>query len=169
MRATVTAAALLILTCAAPARGEQVTLRLEGVHSDEDGQAVVKALSAVESVKVATKATKEQPVVVLAFDPAKTDVGELAKVVAAAQTPNRSKGAPSATLVLKYQRLDASAVTDEVYLPKKVEEAFARLKGVDAKKCQLDTKKKELHIRLDDLGGARLGEIKKGFPGLALE
>ncbi|SRR5260370_4593856 len=169
MRTLATTAALAVLACATQARAEQVTLRLEGVHADEDGKAITAALSKAESVKVATSPTKDQPVAVVAFDPAKVDVGELARLVAGAETPNRSKGAPSATLVLKYQRLDGSAAADEVYLPKKVEEAFARLKGVDAKKCRLDTKTKELHIRLDDQGGARLADIKKGFPGLSLE
>jgi hypothetical protein len=160
---------LTILACAMPVRAEQITLRFEGVHDDEDGKAIAAALSKAESVKVAGLPTKEQPTAVVTFDPAKIDVGDLAKTVAAIPTPNRSKGTPGAILVLKYQRLDGSSASDEVYLPQRVERGCAALKGVDAKKCRLDIKRKELLIRLDDQGGARLADIKKGFPGLMLE
>src|SRR5262249_56052241 len=117
------------------------------------------------AVKVATKPTKDDPTARVAFDPAKADVGDLARAVAGAQTPDREKGAPSATLVLAYERLDGSAVADEAYLPGKVEKALANLKGVDAKKSKIDFKKRQLLIRLDDKGGARLSHVKKGFGG----
>jgi len=166
---TMTAAALAVLAIAVPTRAEQVTLRIEGVHADADGDAIAKALAELPTVKVATTPTKEKPTAVLTCDVEKTDVGEIAKSVAAAKTPNRDEGVPSAILVLGYERLDGSAAADEVYLPKKVDAAFAKLKGVDAKQCKLDTKQKQLLIKLDDKGGAKLADVKAGFPGLSLK
>jgi hypothetical protein len=162
---------LVIVTAlvgAAQVQAEQVVLRLGGVHTDADGQAIADALAALPTVKVATKPTAKEPTAAVAFDPEKTDVGDLAKVVAGAKTPNRDKGTPTAVLVMRYERLDGNALADEVFLPKRVEEGFGKLKGVDAKKCKIDFKARELHLALSDQGGAKLAEIKKGFPGLQL-
>jgi len=162
-------AAMAVLVAAAPARADQVTLRIDGIHADADGEAIAKALTDVASVKVTTAATKEKPMAVVTFDAKKTDVGDIAQAVAATKTPNREKGAPAAILILGYERLDGSAAADEQYLPKKVEAAVEKLKGVDAKGCKLDFKQKQLLIKLDEKGGAKLADIKAGFPGLTLK
>jgi hypothetical protein len=168
-RLAITATACAFLTFAFNVNAEQATLRMEGIHADADGDAIAKALADVASVKVTTTATKEKPTMVLTFDAKKTDLGDMAQAIAAAKTPNREKGAPTAILVLGYERLDGSAAADEQYLPKKVEAAVAKLKGVDAKECKADTKNKQLLITLDAKGGAKLADIKSGFPGLSLK
>jgi hypothetical protein len=91
------------------------------------------------------------------FDPAKADVGDLAKAAAAAETPHRdSKGAPSATLVLPAPNITAQNA-------KKVEEALKDVKGVDAATSRADESKKEIHVKLKDQGGARLADIEKAL------
>jgi hypothetical protein len=169
MKRLATAATVAVLVWATNVRAEQVTLRIEGIHADADGEAVAKALADLVSVKVTATATKEKPDTVLTFDPKKTDVGEIAQAVAGTKTPNRDKGAPAAILVLGYERLDGSAAGDEQYLPKKVEAAVEKLKGVDAKGCKLDFKQRQLLLKLDDKGGAKLADIRAGFPGLQLK
>src|SRR5205807_1355914 len=61
---------------------------------------------------------------------------------------------------LRYERLDTNPLANVVFLPKVVERVFPKLKGVDAKRCKLDTKRKELQIRLAPQGVAKLAEIK---------
>jgi hypothetical protein len=162
-------AMMIMLICAVAVRAEQVTLRFEGIHADADGEAVAKALADVASVKVSTTPTKEKPTAVVTFEVKKTDVGDMAQAVAATKTPNREKSAPATILVLGYERLDGSAAADEQYLPKKVEAAVEKLKGVEGKACKIDFKEKHLLIKLDDKGGAKLADIKAGFPGLTLK
>jgi len=93
----------------------------------------------------------------LMFDSAKADVGDLAKAAAAADTPHRdSRGAPSATLVLPAPHLTANNA-------KKVADAIKGLKGVDAAASRADVAKKEIHVKLDDQGGAKLADIEKAL------
>src|SRR5262249_34838948 len=72
------AAALAFLAGSLQARAdqiEQVTLRLEGVHSDEDGVAIMDALARVPNIKVATRPTPQNPTVILVpLDGAKYDL-----------------------------------------------------------------------------------------------
>src|SRR5207253_2056875 len=126
-----------------------------------------RALARVPDVKVAQRVTKEKPAAIVAFDPAKVDVGDLAVAVAQIKTGRKDKFA--ATLVFSYKRLDAKAAADATVLPGIVETAFAKLQGVEEKESKLDTKAKEIRIRLDGKGGAKLADIKAAFPGLALE
>jgi hypothetical protein len=164
-----TAAVLTVLAWTAQAYADQVTLKIEGVHSDDDGIAITNALRQLPTAKVASKPTQKNPTTVVAFDLQKLDVGDLAVAVAGTKTPNQAKGAPSATLVLNYKRNDRNALADEVVLPNIVEPVLPKLRGVDAKQCKVDTKAKQLHIKLDDKGGAKLADIKAAFPGLELE
>src|SRR5262249_50345518 len=166
-----TAAALVIL--AVPAQGAnevtQLTLRIDGVHSDEDGTAIMNAIRKIPSVKVAIRPTTRNPIaMVVPLRGANYDVGDLARAVAKAQTPNRAKGAPSAALVLSYKSRKGRTVTENS-LARTLAATCAKLKGVDAKKCKLDTGRKEVHVKLDDKGGAKLSEIKAAFPGLDVE
>jgi hypothetical protein len=162
------AAALAILAGPAPARADeisQVTLRIEGVHSDEDGVAIMDALRQVQNIKVATRPTAQNPtVIVVPLEGAKYDLGDLARTVAGTKTPNRDKGAPSAALLLTYKERDGEAAA----LARDLKTTCAKLKGVDAKKCRFDTQK-EFQIKLDDKGGAKLADIKVAFPGLDTE
>jgi hypothetical protein len=163
------AAALGLLTGPLQARAdqiEQVTLRIEGVHTDEDGMAIMNALAKVPNIKVATRPTAQNPTVILGpLEGAKYDLGDLARKVAGTQTPNRRKGAPSAALVLTYKERDGEAAA----LARDLKTICAKLEGVDAKKCRLDTQNKEVQIKLDDRGGAKLADIKKALPGLDTE
>jgi hypothetical protein len=168
-RLVVTAAVLAALAWAGFARAEQVTLRLEGLQKDEVGGAVGDALGKLPSMKVTGKPTKEKPAAVVTFDPKEADVGDMARAVAGIKTGDPDLGAPATILVLHYERLDTNPLADDVFLPKVVEPAFGKLKGADAKKCKLDAKEKELQIRLDPKGGAKLAEIKAAFPGLSLK
>jgi hypothetical protein len=161
------AAFLAVLAWAGEGQAEQVTLQIDNVQSDDEGWAITRALARLPDVKVAQRVTKEKPTAVVAFDPAKADVGDLARVVAQTETARRDKFA--ATLVLSYKRLDTKAAADEAVLPGLVEPAFAKLRGVDVKGSKLDTKAKEIRIRLDGKGGAKLADIKAAFPGLTLE
>src|SRR5262249_54899351 len=145
----------------------QVTLRIDGVHSDEDGVAIVDALRQVPNIKVATRPTTKNPtVIVVPLEGAKYDLGDLARTVAGTKTPNRDKGAPSTALLLTYKERDGEAAAA---LARDLKTTCARLKGVDAKKCRFDTQKKEFQIKLDDKGGAKLADIKKALPGLDTE
>jgi hypothetical protein len=163
------AAALAALTGPPQARAdqiEQVTLRLEGVHGDEDGVAIMDALARVPNIKVARRPTAQNPTAVLVpLEGAKYDLGELARTVAGTRTPNRAKGAPSAALLLTYKEGGGEAAA----LARGLETVCAKLKGVDAKKCRLDMKRRELQIKLDDKGDAKLADIKAAFPGLGTE
>jgi copper chaperone CopZ len=96
------------------------------------------------------------------YDPAKTDLGELAKAAAAAQTPHAAKGTPSATLVLT-----AAKVTDEQ--AGKVADALGKIKGVDAAKSKADPKTSEVRVKLDDKGGAKLADIKAALKDAGIE
>jgi hypothetical protein len=164
------AAALAFLIGPVQARAdqmEQVTLRIEGVHTDEDGVAIMDALAQVPDIKVATRPTAQNPTIILApLEGAKYDLGDLARTVAGTKTTNRLKGAPSAALLLTYKEPDSEAAAARARDLKMI---CAKLEGVDAKKCQLDAQKKELQIKLDDKGGAKLADIKKAFPGLDTE
>jgi hypothetical protein len=145
-------------------RAEQVTLRLDNVPSDEVGQQISRALGKISGVKVSGKITKDEPTARVTFDPDKADVGDLARAVADVKTAGREK--PSALLVLGYKRSDDSLIKDDEFVPRYAERALAKLKGkgVDGKDWKLDTKKREVHIRLEEKGGAKLADIKAAFP-----
>ncbi len=149
----------LSLICIGAGRADEVLLRLDGIQNSADADAVKDALARIESVKIAIAPTKEKPEARVAFDPGKSDVGDLAKAVA---------GKTPASIVLAYNRLDSSAVGDEAYLPPKFAAGLAKLKEVDAKKSTIDFKKRQFIIRLDPAGGAKLADIQKGFGGVML-
>jgi hypothetical protein len=163
-------AGLAILACCLPARADQitqVTIRIAGVYNDDDGVAIMDALRQVPNIKVANRPTAKNPFTTLVpLDGATYDVGDLARAVAAAKTPNRAKGPPSAWLVLSYKGRDRAA---EEALALTLEPTCSKLKGVDAKRCKLDTQQKKVLLKLDDNGGAKFSEITAAFPGLEAE
>lgn len=91
------------------------------------------------------------------IDPSKADVGDLAKAAAAAETPHRAKGAPSATLVLPARGVKK---TDQA----KIRAALKRVKGVDAQASMVGNN--QILVKLDDGGGAKLADIKKALAGI---
>ena len=83
MRKFVPVTALLaVLAWAGEGQAEQVTLQIDNVQSDDEGWAITRALARLPDVKVAQRVTKEKPTAIVAFDPAKADVGDLARAVA---------------------------------------------------------------------------------------
>ncbi len=95
--------------------------------------------------------------VTVTVDTEKGDVGDLAKACAGAETPHRgSKGAPSVTLVVAAGKLTEDNA-------EKVADALKDVKGVDAKASKAEVKKKEIHVKLDDKGEAKLADIKKAL------
>jgi len=116
----------------------------------------------VPSVKVKGKITKGSGEAAIApatviIDLKEADIGDLAKAAADAETPHRgSKGAPSVTLVVK-----APGLTEDN--AEKVSDALKDVKGVDAKESKANVKKKEIHVKLDDKGGAKCADIKKAL------
>jgi hypothetical protein len=165
------AAFIGMLACPAPARANelpQVSLWIDGIHSDEDGVAVMNALRQIPKLKVAVRPTTKSPVaVVVSHRGASYDLGDLARAVAEAQTPNRDKGTPSTSLVLRYKTSKGGA--DAEALARNLKTTCSKLKGVEAEKCRLDTERREVHIKLDGKGGARLSEIKSAFPGTSTD
>jgi hypothetical protein len=123
---------------------------------------VAAALGEVPGAKVQGKVAKgtgkdEISPVTVDLDTAKADVGDLAKAAADAQTPHRGEvGAPSAYLVV-----EASGLTEDN--AKKLQGALKDVKGVEPKTTNADVKKKEIHVKLDDKGGAKLADIKKAL------
>ena len=145
----------------------QLTLPIAGVYNDDDGVAIIDALRQVPNIKVANRPTAKNPFTTLApLDGATYDIGDLARAVAAAKTPNRAKGPPSAWLVLSYKGRDSAA---EEAMALTLEPTCTKLKGVDAKRCKLDTQEKKVLLKLDDNGGAKFSEIMAAFPGLEAE
>jgi hypothetical protein len=90
------------------------------------------------------------------IEPAKGDVGDLAKAAAGADTPHKAKGAPTTRLIV-----DAPGLTDAN--AKGVADALKNVKGVDAAKSKANVKDQKIYVRLDDKGGAHLAEIQKAL------
>jgi hypothetical protein len=88
--------------------------------------------------------------------PDKGDVGDLAKAAAEADTPHKSKGAPTTRLILK-----APSLTKEN--AKGVADALKGVKGVNAKQSRADVDEQMIYVRLNDKGGAKLSDIQKAL------
>src|SRR5207244_8517911 len=101
------------------------------------------------------KAAKEKPqTITVDLDTSQGDLGEVAKAISECDTPHKDKVPPSATLVVRAPGLNDGNI-------EKVADALKDLKGVDAKESKCDVKKKEIHVKLDGKGGAKLADIKK--------
>jgi copper chaperone CopZ len=157
MKKIIAVAAALVLTAGAAA--ETVKLRLNGVLCDGCKGEIITAIESNKGARVKNEPTKANPNATVDIDFTKTDLGAIAKSVAAADTPHKGDQAPAAFLVLDAKNLtEASA--------KKLPDALAKVKGVDAKMSKAEVKSKEIVIRLDDKGGAKLDEIKKALADL---
>jgi hypothetical protein len=112
-------------------------------------------------VKSAIKGTKEDPQFVsIDLDTAKSDIGDVGKAVAEADTPHKAKVAPAAAVVIPVKGL----TKDDA---KKVQNALAKVKGVVAKEARAD--KDQAVVPLSDKGGAKLSEVKKALEKLGAE
>lgn len=112
-----------------------------------------------------TAVVKQRPVVgnpfaTVTIDLNKADLGQLAKKVAAAKTPQRKTKPPGTTLVLPLPNL-----TEEN--AKQIPAALAKLAGVDARASTVDLTAKAVNVKLLDKGGARFSEIKKALEAVA--
>jgi hypothetical protein len=89
------------------------------------------------------------PMVVVQFDPAQLDVGDLAQAVGSVKTPGADPKLPAAGLLVTATVTKAEQA--------KVRGALAKVKGVNGPKSEV--REGEVIVVLKDEGGARLKEI----------
>lgn len=129
---------LLLTILAATAQAQKavkVRVRVRGAVSDGCVKAIREALAGVPGIKVNTDEMQpgekrhyfSSPVVVEIADTAKTDLGAIAKAVAAAKTPHREEIPPSLNLVLFGQ---AGDVTEPNVM--QLRAALMEVRGVEA-------------------------------------
>lgn len=122
---------------------------------------LTKALVEVPGAKVQQdlKAAKlAAQTVTVDLDTSKSDVGDLAKAVAAATTPHEDKVAPAAALVMPVQGATKADTA-------KVQRALQGVKGVVAKDST--ARQGEAIVALDNQGGAKLEEVAKALKKVA--
>jgi hypothetical protein len=89
-----------------------VRLRIDGLSSDDDGKAVMKALSLVPNIKVATRPTMKDPTILVGpLRGATYDLGDLAKAVAGVK-PSGTKHSASTSLVFDFRPRDGKIVSE---------------------------------------------------------
>jgi len=118
---------------------------------------LTKALGEVPGVKIESEikpAKLEAQQVTIDLDTTKSDVGEVAKAIAAANTPHKDKVEPQAALVVPLKKV----TKDDTNTVKK---SLADVKGVVAKASSAG--RGEVIVQLDNQGGARLAEITKAL------
>jgi copper chaperone CopZ len=156
MKKLVLCAVVVALCGAVSARAESITLRLEGVKCGQCADEIISALEKVPTVKLKDKPSEKSPTAVLDVDLAKSDVGAIGKAVAAAETPHKAEEAPAAYLVVAAPGLTAANA-------KKLSDALKGVKGVKGALSGSDLKKKEITVRLDESGAAKIADIKKAL------
>lgn len=125
-----------------PVHGEAVTLQIQGLESEEGIKVVNEELGKVVGIKVMHRPTLRHPrAVVELTDLNKASLGDLAKVIAHAKTPDRDTQAPSAWLVLfdKNLKPDSGAA---------ISKALEGVTGIDGKGTTIDQKAGEIVIPL---------------------
>jgi copper chaperone CopZ len=148
-------AATIVFVLAAFAQAETIKLSLKGVKCEQCASDIITAIEKT-GAKVKGEPTKLNPVATVDLDTKKTDVGAIAKSVAAAETPHKEMEAPAASVVLSAPGLTAANA-------KELAKALDSVKGVDAKKSDSDVKKKEITVALKDSGEAKLADIQKAL------
>jgi copper chaperone CopZ len=156
MKQLVLSAIVALVAVAAQVRAESVTLKLEGIKCDQCCEEIIGAIEKVPTAKLKEKPSQKKPIAVLEIDLAKSDVGAVAKAVAAADTPHKGEEAPAAYLVVSAPGLTAANA-------KKLGDALKPVKGVNAALSLADAKKKEITVRLRDEGEAKLADITKAL------
>jgi copper chaperone CopZ len=150
-------ASLAMLVWLGSAQAEVVKLEIKGAYCANCAKALKKSIGDVPGAKLegALKATKEDPQIIsVDLDTAKSDIGDLGKSIIGAETPHKSKVAPTAAVVVPVNGLtkDDSA---------KVQKALEGVKGVLAKEARADNG--QAIVVLDEKGGAKMSEIKKAL------
>ncbi len=148
--------AVLVLAGAVGARADEIKIRLDGVKCDTCGSVMGDAIKKVAGAKLKDAPSLNKTEVTVDVDFKKIDLGDIATAVAGADTPHKTDEAPGANLVLS-----APSLTDKN--KKGIGDALKKVKGVDALSSIGDLKKKEIIVKLDDKGGAKLEEIKKAL------
>lgn len=148
--------AVLTALLGAFAQAEVVKLRCDGVKCDSCADAISDELAKVPGAKVTKKATKDEPNTTVDVDLKKSDIGALGKAVAAADTPHRDIEAPGAYLILEAPGLTKANA-------KGLEKALKSVKGVNAALSIADPTKKQLVIKIDNSGSAKLADLKKAL------
>jgi copper chaperone CopZ len=148
--------AVLAALLGAFAQAEVVKLRCDGVKCDQCADTINDALAKVPGVKVTKKATKAEPNTTVDVDLKKADLGKLGKAIADADTPHKDVEAPGAYIIL-----DAPGLTKAN--AKGVDRALKGVKGVNAALSNADTTQKQLVIKIDGSGSAKLADIKKAL------
>jgi hypothetical protein len=121
---------------------------------------LTKALVEVPGVKVegTLKPVKtEAQMVTVDLDTTKSDVGEVAKAIAASKTPHAKLVEPAAALVVAAKGIKKGDT-------EKVRKALADVKGVVAKESSAE--EGQVIVSLNNQGGARLVEITKALKKL---
>jgi len=149
-------AVALVFALAAVARAENIKLSLKGVKCEQCASEIITAIEKVKGAKVKDEPTKFKPTATVTLDTKQSDVGAIAKSVAAAETPHKEVEAPATALIVDAPGLTAANAKD-------VAKALGSVKGVDAKKSETDPKKKEITVALTDSGEAKLAEIQKAL------
>ncbi|MBY0525442.1 MAG: hypothetical protein K2R98_18695 [Gemmataceae bacterium] len=142
--------------CAAFVNAETIKLKCDGVKCDACASAISDAVGKVAGVKVKTDPSKQTPVVTIDADLKKTDIGAIGKAVAGAETPHKEVEAPGAYLVVDAPKLTAANAKD-------LEKSLKGVKGVNATLSSADVKAKQLLIKINDSGEAKLAEVTKAL------
>jgi copper chaperone CopZ len=144
-----------VFALAAFARAETIKLSLKGVKCEQCASEIITAIEKT-GAKVKDEPSKTKPTATVDLDTKKTDVGAIAKSVAAAETPHKEVEAPATAVILTAPGLTAANAKD-------VAKALGSVKGVDATKSEIDAKKKEITVALTDSGDAKLADIQKAL------
>jgi len=148
--------ALMLPEGMARADQEKATLLVTHLYCFGCSSKVAEALQGVPGVRFQGKIApgRDKPVrAIVQLDTARSDIGDVAKVVAAAPTPHRDKAAPTTAIALQSA---GDAATEQ-----KVQEALRKVKGVDAMASKVV--RGEIHVKLSDQGGAKLADIRNAL------
>jgi hypothetical protein len=154
-------AAAALLLCAPRAGAEEFLLK--GVQTDARASSINAALQRVPSVKIPSRVVRPEEgdtanLTVFFLAPHNSDVGDLARAIAAATSGGR--GAVTVDLAVPAPGLTRENAAGVV-------EALKPVGGVDARASRADVEKKLIYVRLDARGGARRADIYKALPAYA--
>lgn len=154
--------AVAVLMGSHPVQAEELKVVVHGAHCCAAGR-LAAAFETVPGVKVKGKKYLQKCSTgghtfnfTVQVDPSKADLGELARAALAART---SRDKTLSVIIV----LPASGINGDK--AKQLAGALKEVKGVDARGSTADVAKKEIHVKLDDKGGARLGDIQKALNG----
>ncbi|HVL14520.1 MAG TPA: hypothetical protein VM529_18245 [Gemmata sp.] len=151
------------------AKPATLTVVFRGMATEEDAAAVRKAVATIEGIKIQTDDIQpgekgifghyfSPPVTLEIADVGKTDLGEIAKVVAGVKTAER-KDVPPPSLNLVLFNPDLAVTSDRV---RALRAALAEVAGQEGQKpggIGGVPEERRYWVRLDDTGAARLENI----------